>query len=269
MSHTINSFPATEPSRKEGQNAAPMPAGNPVGALARFEFEAGRSNDGTKILMVEWEEDDGLRRSAGEWRVSWQGKSTVLPADERTDEHTRRVYFLLPPGSTIPPSVTLSRTAPPGSSSSRQPVSMQVNPLPAIFPPSLGATARTAGKKGVLHTIWAKKRLQVLRKEIEAESKTNVESVGLDMALQEKAWIEENFGVVTRPLGISIPAADTPAAGGPLSPMTPRSPGGGRLSEKLRGLRLGTTQQELSANHDGKMSIVLVLGAETYEYCFF
>lgn len=232
----------------------PTSAISPV-ALARFEFEPGKSNDGTKILMVEWEEDDTTRRSPGEWQVSWQGKSTVLPADDRTDERTRRIYFLLPPGTTIPPSITLSHTAAPSPtvvSTSTQPLSMQINPLPAIFPPSLGATARTAGKKGVLHTIWAKKRLQVLRKEIEAESQANVEGVGLDMALQEKEWIEENFGIAAKPLGLSIPNLDTSTSEPPISPMTPRTPGGGRLSEKLKGLRLGTSDHELKDGNEGQ-----------------
>lgn len=256
MARALNreAFTPTETSRGAAKDISSASGGNSLFALARFEFEPGRSNDGTKILMVEWEEEDGLRRSTGEWHVSWQGKSTVLPADDRTDEQTRRVYFLLPPGSPIPPSITLSHTAatPTVASPSRQPLTMKINPLPAIFPPSLGATARTAGKKGVLHTIWAKKRLQVLRKEIEAESRTNVESVGLDMALQEKEWIEENFGIGSKPTALSIPTTDVPAPGPPLSPMTPRSPGGGRLSEKLKGLKLGTTDHELSKRTEGK-----------------
>lgn len=255
MAHNINTFTPTEASREGGiPSHLPTAAAHAPAALARFEFEPGRSNDGTKILMVEWEDDDATRRPPGEWRVSWQGKSTVLPADERTDEHTRRVYFLLPPGTTIPPSITLSHTAAPtltDASPSMQPPSVQINPLPAIFPPSLGATARTAGKKGVLHTIWAKKRLQVLRREIEAESKANAESVGLDMALREKEWIEDNFGVAVKPMGISVPSLDTSMVGPPVSPMTPRSPGGGRLSEKLKGLRLGTSEQELKTSGDG------------------
>lgn len=254
MAHNINAFTPTEASRAGTILDKSPTGGNSPAALARFEFEPGKSNDGTKILMVEWEEDDATRRSPGEWRVSWQGKSTVLPADERTNDHTRRVYFLLPPGTTIPPSITLSHTAAPtlpDPSQSLHPLSMQINPLPAIFPPSLGATARTAGKKGVLHTIWAKKRLQVLHKEIETESKANVESIGLDMALQEKDWIEENFGIAAKSMAISIPSLETPMPGPPISPVTPRSPGGGRLSEKLKGLRLGTSDQELKTSNDG------------------
>ncbi len=150
------------------------------------------------------------------------------------------------------------------TSLARQPLTMKINPLPAIFPPSLGATARTAGKKGVLHTIWAKKRLQVLRKEIETESKTNVEGVGLNMALQEKEWIEENFGIAPKPTSISIPTVNESASGAPLSPMTPRSPGGGRLSEKLKGLKLGTTEQELSKRNDGEHITTCVEGWYTY-----
>jgi len=267
MAHSLNrqAFTPTESFRVGGKDAPLGSGGNSLVALARFEFEAGGSNDGTKILMVEWEEEDALRRSAGDWHVSWQGKSTVLPADDRTDEQTRRVYFLLPPGSAIPPSITLSHTTTPTVTSlARQPLTMKINPLPAIFPPSLGATARTAGKKGVLHTIWAKKRLQVLRKEIETESKTNVEGVGLNMALQEKEWIEENFGIAPKPTSISIPTVNESASGAPLSPMTPRSPGGGRLSEKLKGLKLGTTEQELSKRNDGEHITTCVEGWYTY-----
>ncbi|KAJ9626414.1 hypothetical protein H2203_004046 [Taxawa tesnikishii (nom. ined.)] len=126
----------------------------------------------------------------------------------------------------------------------------KTNPLPAIFPPELGASARQAGKKGVLHTVWAKKRLQVLQKEIEAESRINAEGVGLLMAIQEKEWIEQNFGVTTKPSGISIPTGQG-AMGGVLgSPTSPRSPGGGRLMEKLRGLKLGTSERDLGARKE-------------------
>src|ERR1700761_7431256 len=52
-------------------------------ARARFEFEPGKSNDGTKILMVEWEDDDSTQSIRGAWTVSWEGKSHVLPAEER------------------------------------------------------------------------------------------------------------------------------------------------------------------------------------------
>ncbi|EME39381.1 hypothetical protein DOTSEDRAFT_75172 [Dothistroma septosporum NZE10] len=212
-------------------------------ALARFEFEPGRSKDGTKVLMVEWEEDYSTKNVAGDWEISWEGKRTVLPArDQNPGEETptNRLYFLLGPGVNIPTAVRLQK----GS------IVWRTNPLPAIFSPELGATARQAGKKGVLHTIWAKKRLQVLTMEIEQESKENAEGIGLEMAAAEKEWIEQNFGVETKPGNISIdtrPAMASITGQGSLhSPTSPRSPGGGRLMDKLKGLKLGTTASDLS-----------------------
>lgn len=194
------------------------------------------------------------RSLVGSWHVSWDGKRTVLPADDRTNDHSRRCYFLLPPGATIPPVITLTYEPPPPSSSPAADTeiakqgtdSIQINPLPAIFAPELGATARTAGKKGVLHTIWAKKRLQVLAGEIKQESKNNLEGVALEMALQEKDWIEANFGVVGRPAAIQTTGlgGSNPA---PLSPTTPLSPTGGRrLTDKLKGLKLQTSEMDLA-----------------------
>lgn len=195
-------------------------------ALARFEFESGRGNEGTKILMVEWEEDEDDKNNQGDWEVSWEGKSTTLSAKDGSEGGLHRLYFLLAPGANIPRIVKLAQAG--GKK-------MQTNPLPAIFPAELGVTARTAGRKGVLHTIWAKKRLSVLQREIDAEMKTNGEGVGLEMALQEKQWIEDNFGVGSK----MIPDA--------VSPGSPKSAGSGRLSEKLKGLKLGTSAAELSS----------------------
>lgn len=214
-------------------------------ALARFEFEPGRSKEGTKVLMVEWEDDDTTRDIAGDWEISWEGKRTVLPAREHgstssknannVDVPVNRLYFLLGAGVAVPTTVRLQKGA----------VVWRTNPLPAIFSPELGATARAAGKKGVLHTIWAKKRLQVLQREIDEEAKDNVEGVGFQMAVAEKEWIEANFGVLARPSVVIMPSQQS--GGGELnSPTSPRSPGGGRLMEKLKGLRIGTTQEALS-----------------------
>jgi hypothetical protein len=213
-------------------------------ALARFEFEPGRSKEGTKVLMVEWEDDDTTRKIAGDWEISWEGKRIVLPAREQadatikdtnaTDVPVNRLYFLLGAGVAVPTAVRLQK----GS------IVWRTNPLPAIFSPELGATARAAGKKGVLHTIWAKKRLQVLQKEIDAEARDNVEGVGFEMAVAEKEWIEANFGVLSKPSGIVIP--NQPGGGMLNSPTSPKSPGGGRLMEKLKGLRIGTTTEALS-----------------------
>lgn len=210
-------------------------------ALARFEFEPGRSKDGTKVLMVEWEEDASTKSVQGDWELSWEGKRTVLPAREQsTDENeelpVNRLYFLLGAGVSIPTTVRLQK----GS------IVWRTNPLPAIFSPELGATARQAGKKGVLHTIWAKKRLQVLQREIENESKDNAEGIGLEMAVAEKEWIEHNFGVAAKSSSTSAPAQGAMASVNSLnSPSSPRSPGGGRLMDKLKGLKLGT--QDLSS----------------------
>ncbi|EOD48842.1 hypothetical protein UCRNP2_4394 [Neofusicoccum parvum UCRNP2] len=211
-------------------------------ALVRFEFEAGHGQEGTKILMVEWEDDDSTRNHRGDWHISWEGKSTVLPADDQTSSDVNRLYFLLPPGVPVPPTVTLTHRP---ADASKPAVAWRTNSLPAIFPPELGATARQAGKKGVLHTIWAKRRLQALQKEIEAEARNNVEGIAFVMAMQEKEWIEQNFGVSSRP-SISMPRSHDPA-----SPGSPRSPGGGRLMDKLKGLKIGTSEKDLAARGAG------------------
>lgn len=235
---------------------------NPT-ALARFEFESGRSN-GTKILMVEWEDDDTTRDISGDWHISWEGKSTVLPAGDQNAGDVHRLYFLLPPGVTVPAMVTLIHQP---ADAGRSPVVWRTNPLPAIFPPELGASARAAGKRGVLHTIWAKKRLQSLQREIRKESELNAEGVGLMMAVQEKDWIEQNFGVTTMPTTTRVPGSDGPPA--PLSPSSPRSPGGGRLMEKLKGLKLGTSEQALNVRQEqGRQEPAHPLSPETSDVAF-
>jgi len=219
-----------------------------VTALARFEFEPGRGNEGTKVMMVEWQDDDKARSKLGKWLVSWTGKRTAFPADDNPSDNIRRVYFLLPPGATIPPHVALAYHPPPQPSQPEpKPLRMTVNPLPAIFTPELGATAKAAGKRGVLHTIWAKKRLQVLAKEIKHEEEHNLEGIALEMALSERSWIENNFGVASKPPALDLGSVSK-APTGPTSPgiQSPRSPGGRRLSEKLKGLSLGTSEKDLA-----------------------
>jgi hypothetical protein len=197
-------------------------------ALARFEFESGKGNEGTKILMVEWSDDESNSLpNMGDWEVSWEGKTTVLSARDGAEGKLHRLYFLLAPEASIPRIVKLSQA---GSGEE-----IQTNPLPAIFPPELGLSATTQGRKGVLHTVWAKKRLSVLQEEIEIEMK-NGEGVGLEMAMQEKQWIEDNFGVGAKVI---------PDLQYTTSPTTPKTPGSGRLSEKLKGLKLGTSASEL------------------------
>lgn len=220
-----------------------------VTALARFEFEPALGNEGTKVMMVEWQDDDQSRQKSGRWQVSWPGKRTVFPADDNPSDNIRRVYFLLPPGAIIPPHLTLAYH-PPADSALLEPtrLRMTVNPLPAIFTPELGATAKASGKKGVLHTIWAKKRLQVLEEEIKREEELNLEGVALEMALSERHWIEKNFGLAPRPPALDL--SNVPKSpSGPISPgiQSPRSPGGRRLSEKLKGLSIGTSDKALAA----------------------
>ncbi|KAL3420705.1 hypothetical protein PVAG01_07150 [Phlyctema vagabunda] len=218
--------PDSVPVESNAQDHTHAPATSSSAVLARYEIESGRGNEGTKILMLEWEDEDNSK-SLGDWEVSWEGKSTVLSARDGADGKLHRLYFLLPPNSPVPRIIKLAQA---------RGKTMQTNPLPAIFPAELGITARTAGRKGVLHTIWAKKRLSVLQGEIETEMKTNGEGVGLEMALQEKQWIEDNFGVGAKNGAESL-----------LSSGSPRTPIGGRLSEKLKGLRLGTSATDLGS----------------------
>lgn len=225
---------ACEPASINGSVPSPhveeaAPALSSAKALARFEFESGRGNEGTKVLMVEWEDDLATPSTTSDWTIEWPGKTTVLSARAGAEGSLHRVYFLLAPEASIPARVTLSQDG----------RTMHTNPLPALFPPELGVTATTAGKKGVLHTVWGKQRLSVLQKEIDTEMQKNGEGVGLEMALQEKQWIEENFGVFTR-------------ATTEIQPASPKSPAlaGGKLSEKLKGLKLGTSPQDL-----GKQSV--------------
>lgn len=219
-----------------------------VTALARFEFEPGKGNEGTKVMMVEWQDDDQTRSKSGKWHVSWTGKRTVFPADDTPSDNIRRVYFLLPPAAIVPPHVTLAYHLPgEPSQPASTPLTMTVNPLPAIFTPELGATAKASGRKGVLHTIWAKKRLSVLEKEIKREEEFNLEGVALEMAISEKLWIETNFCLASKPLALDLSNVSK-SPGGPTSPgiQSPRSPGGRRLSEKLKGLSLGTSEKDLA-----------------------
>lgn len=255
-----------------------------VTALARFEFEPGRGNDGTKIIMVEWQDDHQERHMVGSWQVSWTGKKTTFAADDNPSDSTNRLYFLLPPGEPIPPSITITyqppkdqqilaskdkkpepklqtyETSPRPSSREGKTGSLQmtVNPLPAIFTPELGATAKASGKKGVLHTIWAKRRLQVLAREIRIESEFNLESIALEMAMAEKQWIEQNFGIGTsqpkpqNPSGLRLDLAAAQGAGtinAPISPsmQSPRSPGGRRLTDRLKGLSIVTNEKDPAA----------------------
>ncbi|KAH0379193.1 hypothetical protein KCU92_g8290, partial [Aureobasidium melanogenum] len=220
-------------------------------ALARFEFEKPAGDKaGTKILMVEWEDDDQTKHVPGQWSVSWEAKRAALLDPNAVDtkrEGLHRLYFLLSVAERVPATVTLTLHP---DNQEQENIVWRTHPLPAIFSPELGASARQAGKKGVLHTVWAKKRLQVLKQEIHHEEQHNPEGVALSMAIQERDWIESNFGVRTKPTGLKI--ATTSSAGsldlGLPSPASPRSPGRGPLLEKLKGLSLDTKASTHDSN---------------------
>lgn len=170
----------------------------------------------------------GVGAASIPWEVSWPGKTTVLPVAETDDGGSRRrVYFLLPPGAPIPANITV--TAP-----HRAPLHLKA--LPAIFPEGF---APEGGRRGVLHTIWAKKRLSELEEEINDEMRTNAESVALEMALAEKQWLIDNF--LSQPS--EAPSART------------KSPVGGRLGDKLKGLKLVTSPTDLLPTSTGKSRI--------------
>lgn len=272
-----------EQHQQQNQQQLDLPPASPIAAetsdimtdpeaatthLARFEFSSDGS--GTKILMVEWATPKTTARTGAApgatstadpesfgWDIAWPGKSTNLPANDSDQNGSyRRVFFLLPPDASIPSTVTITPTikgpVEPEAGSSSASDRLEIKPLPAIFPPDF---ERETGSRGVLHTLWAKRRLAELDKEMDAELRKNAESVGLEMALAEKQWITDNFlSKSVRPQTITIPPA---ASGGDslASPISPRSPGG-RLGEKLKGLRLATTAADLVPSPTGKLEYI-------------
>ncbi|KAK2002865.1 hypothetical protein LX36DRAFT_204689 [Colletotrichum falcatum] len=225
-------------------------------ALSRFEFETGKGNEGTKILMVEWEPSVSpsapspspvslASATPKAWKVSWEGKTNYLPASDKVTGTNKRVYFLLPPGATIPPVVTISH--PDGTA-------LTTKPLPAIFPPGLAAGNPDVGLRGILHTIWAKKRLSGLQEEVENEMKANVESVGLQIVLQERQWIARHFGVALKT--DAAQNATMVASRTPPSPVSPKASVASRLGEKLKGLKLATSAADLAAGSADKSAHV-------------
>ncbi|KAL1891641.1 hypothetical protein Sste5346_007557 [Sporothrix stenoceras] len=245
--------------------------------LSRFEFEPDKGNEGTKVLMVEWD-DSGYSTTLGardipgkptgdntrqdfettpenDWMVIWEGKDNhnVLAASDNAASlasTARRTYFLLPPGTTVPPLVRITRGSRVcvGSGKESEATDLWTKPMPAIYPTSLGSDAGRAGGRGVLHTLWAKHRLAGLEAEIEAEMKANSESIGLQIALQEHDWVSDHFGI-GEPSGLrtSPPYMSSPASPTASRAAMPRSPIGGKLGEKLKGLRLATSPAELAA----------------------
>ncbi|OTA54332.1 hypothetical protein K449DRAFT_401152 [Hypoxylon sp. EC38] len=240
---------STQPAEPEaGVVDSPISPASP-NALARFEFETGRGNEGSKILMVEW---DPTPTGEDGWVVTWDGKKTTFPVSEKVEDdedyveekgdenqqRRQRVYFLLPSSATVPPLVTISHAG-----SGRV---LNAKCMPAIFAPGLGVGSRDAGRRGVLHTVWARRRAEQLQDEIRAELRDNSEGVGLEMAVQERLWIIDHFGLDD----LRLPEANTHATAAPptspMVPQSPRSPIGGRLGEKLRGLKLATSAADLA-----------------------
>ncbi|KAH6649944.1 hypothetical protein F5144DRAFT_597437 [Chaetomium tenue] len=245
--------PAPEPSEPLDVVETPTSPSSSI-ARSRFEFETDKRNEGTKILMVEWDDlgpGHGDTSEAGngrnDWEVSWEGKGAVLPvwdAGSETDENIHRVYFLLPPGSPVPSLIDITRRGASRGAKDGTNDLLRTTPMPAIFPAGL-TSKQDASLRGVLHTIWAKRRLAELQAEITAEMKANGESVGLEMAMQERQWIVDHFGLapdpaLPQPTKLHIPQSSA-------GPASPRSPLGGRLGEKLRGLKLATSPAELAA----------------------
>ncbi|KAH0432608.1 hypothetical protein CcaCcLH18_06354 [Colletotrichum camelliae] len=224
------------------------PGTSDLPALARFEFQAGKGNDGTKILMVEWNASSGpqsLPPASGTWQVSWEGKTSHVPVEDEETGKKKRVYFLLPPAAAVPSVITIAH--PDGTA-------FTTKSLPAIFPPGLGAGSSAIGTRGILHTIWAKKRLAELEDEMVSEMKTNSEGIGLEIAYQERQWIVEHFGVnlkVNLDVGSSAPAV-TPTPLAPSSSMSPKSTVGGKLGQKLKGLKLATSAADLVTGSTGE-----------------
>lgn len=230
-------------------------------ALSRYKFEMNKGRDGTKVVMVEWDpslviaaglasdpfaspigSDQAFGNSLGDksWEVSWNGQGAYLPAaDDSAPAHTRRVYYLLPPGSPVPPSINIKHVG--------LNLTWTLKTLPAIFPPSLGIASSDVGTRGVLHTSWAINWLTKLQNEIDIEMQTNGESVGLPMAMQERRWVLNHFGVAARTSDDSAVAAHDRGQFAAAPTVTeaksssPQSPLGGRLSEKLKALKLNTS----------------------------
>lgn len=149
------------------------------GTLARFEFEAGRGNEGTKILLVEWPLTSPYPSQASIYWENMPNGGCLSVDDTPRDNATTRRLYLLPAYAAIPRNVYITTAQ----------ENLQTNPLPAIFI----ACSPDNGRKGVLHTTFARRRLEDLEAEIHREASVNPEGVALEMALQEKSCIEQEY----------------------------------------------------------------------------
>lgn len=208
------------------------------------------------------------------WKVSWEGMPVTLAVRDRDEgpQRRERQFFLLPPGSQFPTHVTITHstglamsakplpaTYPDGlgldvgaggilrkltfcsAAFSRDPLREETG-LPAQGKPQCCASLLSFAllTPELLDTLWAKNRIADLEDEIRKEMSINTESVGLEMVIQEKAWILEQFGIA--------PLPDTTAAFEKvplIPPPKPRSTG--RLPDQSRCLKLATSPEDLAA----------------------
>lgn len=88
-----------------------------------------------------------------------------------------------------------------------------------------------------------------LQDEIRREMGNNSEGIALVMAVQERDWIAEHFGLPNPDA-----TGQAPGTGNiPPTPQSPRSPVAGRLGEKLRGLKLVTNASDFTTSNSGKL----------------
>ncbi|SPO04211.1 uncharacterized protein DNG_06894 [Cephalotrichum gorgonifer] len=225
-----------------------------ITALARFEFESAKGKAGSKVLMVEWDTSltsheashgspqirdqksssptEREARVSPDWKVSWEGMPMTMVVRDREERNRarERQLFLLPPACQFPADITITH---------RTGLVISTKPLPAIYPEGLGLEA---GSKGVLHTLWAKNRVADLEDEIQREMSLNAESVGLEMVMQEKQWILDQFGIA-----LILPDGPSPSGKVPAAPVPSKPHLAGRLADQFRGLKLATSPEDLAA----------------------
>jgi hypothetical protein len=226
-------------------------------------------HDPSLLAESEWASDHRAGSPTSGSGASPAASPSTTAGEDGADSHTEgragahRVYFYLTARRSVPTTITLSLHPPAtGAPPTPEPVvTWEVRPQPARAPQPGDEEEDEDGGKGALHTRWAARRLASLAREIADEARRNCEGVALQMALGEREFIERNFGV-----GAASPAASparkkkgraaaaAAAAGGlavrpagagevPVGPHSPLSPGGGRLGERLRGLKLQTRGQ--------------------------
>jgi hypothetical protein len=150
-------IPHSEPSVAAGLLESPGTPSSP-NAWARFEFETGCGNEGTKVLVIEWDptvneagitSSPQLPQDLDDWEISWEGKVPRQrnQVKETEGNSTCRILILLEDGIQVPSVVTISQP----STGCR----LVARPMPAIFTPALGGDiTKVAGRRGVLHTQW-------------------------------------------------------------------------------------------------------------------